>query len=447
MESNASDEHAEDVAQLTPHVRNAKYERWRWQIFGITWLAYVGFYLTRKAFWVTKVDLVGESSSSVITLDQAGWIELSFGICYAIGQFIFGMSGDLFGPRKVVLAGLFFSAMACFFMGLASTAVAFGFLLGLQGLCQSTGWAPLTKNVNNFFSQHERGKIMGAWCTNYAVGGLIASLYAGWFGSQFGLQYAFFAPALTLLGVFVLFYFLQRNRPEDVGLESVEKYHGESEAVLDEKESTVEDNESSWDVIGNVLSNKMIVLLASTYFFLKPTRYAIFAWGPKFMNDSLGTNMLESGALSILFELAGPVSVFLGGFISDRIFNSRRIPVCVICLVVVAGLLVTLPFLPATRFYLGATFFLIGLFFYAPDSLISSTAAVDFGTKKGASTAAGVVNGCGSVGQILGLALPAFIVSRWGWNVVFCMGAASILVATIIIAPQWNTLPKTRGNR
>ena len=27
--------------------RNPRYERWRWQIFGITWLAYAGFYLTR----------------------------------------------------------------------------------------------------------------------------------------------------------------------------------------------------------------------------------------------------------------------------------------------------------------------------------------------------------------------------------------------------------------
>ena len=41
-----------------PFLRNATYERWRWQVFSITWLAYFGFYLTRKAFWVAKVEIV-----------------------------------------------------------------------------------------------------------------------------------------------------------------------------------------------------------------------------------------------------------------------------------------------------------------------------------------------------------------------------------------------------
>ena len=38
-------------------MRNKTYERWRWQIFGITWLAYAGFYLTRKSFSVAKNEL------------------------------------------------------------------------------------------------------------------------------------------------------------------------------------------------------------------------------------------------------------------------------------------------------------------------------------------------------------------------------------------------------
>ncbi len=429
--------------QLLPLKRNSRYERWRWQIFGITWLAYVGFYITRKAYWVAKIEL-GENSAIGLTLDEMGWIELGYGICYAIGQFVFGMSGDLFGSRKVVLTGLFVSAVACFSMGLSSSAIAIGLLFGLQGICQSTGWAPLTKNVNSFFSQHERGRMMGVWCTNYAVGGLVASIYAGWWGSQYGVQYAFFAPAATLFGVFVLFFLLQRNRPEDVGLESIEVYHGEEVAVLDEAETLEEEPEGSWKVTQEVLSNKMILLFASTYFFFKPTRYAIFAWGPMFMSNSLNTDLLESGGLSALFELSGPISVFLGGLVSDRVFGSRRIPVIVICLLSAALLLIALPFFPATKVVLGGSFFFIGFFLYAPDSLVSGTAAVDFGTKKGASTAVGIINGCGSFGAILGLTLPAFIVSRWGWNAVFWVLGGFVLTAALLLAPQWNALPKTK---
>jgi sugar phosphate permease len=38
-----------------------KYERWRWQVFAVTWLAYVGFYLTRKSFAAEKPELVRQS--------------------------------------------------------------------------------------------------------------------------------------------------------------------------------------------------------------------------------------------------------------------------------------------------------------------------------------------------------------------------------------------------
>ena len=51
---------------------------------------------------------------------------------------------------------------------------------------------------------------------------------------------------------------------------------------------------------------------------------------------------------------------------------------------------------------------LIGLLLFGPDSIISGTAAIDFGTKQGASTAAGIINGMGSVGAIIGGTIPGF---------------------------------------
>ena len=38
------------------------YQRWRWQIFIITWLAYAGFYFTRKSFAVAKIGLAKDPS-------------------------------------------------------------------------------------------------------------------------------------------------------------------------------------------------------------------------------------------------------------------------------------------------------------------------------------------------------------------------------------------------
>jgi len=426
--------------------RDPVYERWRWQIFGITWLAYAGFYLTRKSFSVAKIGL-GEGTAIGLSQSQLAWIDGGFLVAYAVGQFLWGMAGDRFGPRRVILIGMFCSVIAAIAMGLSSTAIAFGVLFFIQGLAQSTGWAPLSKNLGNFFSRRERGMVMGLWCTNYAVGGLVASIYAGYVGQRWGWPYAFIAPALTLFAIWILFLLLQRNRPEDAGLPPIEVYHGEAPSSAEPSKTSGSDSSSSWDIIFEVLRSPVVILLCIVYFCLKPARYAILFWGPKYVNDKLGTGMAESGFLSAMFEFAGPFSVFLAGLISDRVFGARRMPVSVICLFLLSIVLYFMDDLPTNRWMLGGSLFLIGLLTYAPDSLVSGTAAVDFGTKRGASTASGLINGCGSVGAIVGGTIPGFFQEQWGWHGVFTFLAAAVLLAGLLLLPKWNAVPESNGNR
>src|SRR5258705_3094626 len=90
--------------------RDPKYERWRWQIFSITWLAYAGFYLTRKAFSVAKNELEKPAVMGMARGDMA-WIDGANSVAYALGQFGFGALGDKLGPRIVVLSGMMLSVI------------------------------------------------------------------------------------------------------------------------------------------------------------------------------------------------------------------------------------------------------------------------------------------------------------------------------------------------
>ena len=116
-------------------------------------------------------------------------------------------------------------------------------------------------------------------------------------------------------------------------------------------------------------------------------------------------------------------------------------PISVLCLMGLSALLLIIDKLPVSKLWFGACLFMMGLLLYAPDSLVSGTAAVDFGTKKGASTASGLVNGCGSVGAILGGTVPGFFEKQWGWAGVFTFLAVSVLIAGLLLLPKWNTLP------
>src|SRR5437016_5697384 len=180
--------------------RNSKYERWRWQIFSITWLAYAGFYLTRKSFSVAKNELKKLEVMGLSRGDMS-WIDGANSIAYALGQFLFGTLGDRLGTRAIILFGMLASVIAAVAMGCSSTVVLMGSLFAIQGLCQASGWAPLSKNVGEFFSQRERGSIMGFWCTNYALGGFVASILAGTAAQKLGWRYAFIVPAGALFGI------------------------------------------------------------------------------------------------------------------------------------------------------------------------------------------------------------------------------------------------------
>lgn len=434
------------------HKTDRRYEYWRWRIFGITWLAYVGFYLTRASFSVAKIGIAGDPHIGM-TSEQMAVIDGIYLTAYAVGQFVWGILGDKLGTRKIVLLGLFGSIAAGFSMGVSSAVLAFGVFALVQGLSQSTGWAPLSKNITNWFSLRERGVIMGWWSTNYAIGGLVGAPLAGLMAIYFGgWRYAFFVPALLLATILVLFFLLQQNRPQDLGFQPIEEYHGESgpsSNIEAPNGGNEEKEEGSWASVMEVLKNPMVLLLAVVYFFLKPTRYAILLWGPLFVSETLGTGMAESALLSASFFLAGPLSVVAAGYASDKLFQSRRMPYSIISLLTLAVLLFFFSDLTAlhSRLVTAGFLFLVGFLILGPDSLVSATAAVDFGTRKGASTACGVINGLGSVGAIVGGVLPGFFKDSWGWDGVFSFLAASVLIAGLLMVPKWNALPDTAPGR
>ncbi len=426
--------------------KDKRYEFWRYRIFFITWISYVGFYLTRKSFSVAKIGMA-QDPDILLTKIQMSQIEAAYLIAYAVGQFVWGISGDKFGTRKILLTGLLCSVLIAVAMGLSSTVILFGVLFCIQGICQSTGWAPLVKNMSYWFSQEERGTIMGWWATNYAIGGFIASPFAGLCADYFtNWRYGFFGPATALFVIWALVLVLQKNKPEDVGLESIEEYHNIKQAVLSDDDGVVE--EGSWKSTLLIIKTPMVLILGAFYFFLKPARYAIVFWGPLYISEKLGTGMTKSAVVSVFFELGGPLGILAAGYISDKAFQSRRMPISIICLIGLSILLFSFNYLAGYQntLLIACLLFAIGFLLYGPDSLLSGAAAVDFGTKAGASTAVGFINGMGAIGAILGGALPGVIATKWGWEPLFIMLGITTTLATIVLIPKWNALPETQGD-
>src|SRR5438876_12307857 len=127
---------------MSAPTKDRVYERWRVQIFAVTWLAYAGYYLTRKAFSVAKNELKRPEVLG-LTKSQMSVMDVSYSAGYALGQFAFGALGDRFGTRRIILLGMMASILTSVLTAVSSTAVALGILFTLQGVWQSSGWAPL----------------------------------------------------------------------------------------------------------------------------------------------------------------------------------------------------------------------------------------------------------------------------------------------------------------
>ena len=419
---------------------------WRWRIFGVTWLAYAGFYLCRKNFSVCMPML---SEDLGYTKADFAIVLSLYSLMYSLGQFYTGMLSDRFGPRLIVGAGLIISLVCSVVMGFGHVFVVFLIMFTINGIAQSTGWPGTVKNMATWFRHHERGVVMGFWCTCYVAGGFIATNFATlvatnqWLFPQLGWRRGFLAPPILLAVVAAIYILLTRNKPSDAGLPDFpEDDDKDTEAPGDGGPAAHHTDESQdfWDAFKHVFLQKAIWVTGAAYFLVKLTRYAFLFWLPFYMVEALGYANDTAGYTSSMYELVGFAGIILAGFMSDKLFHARRFPVVSLMLFGFAVVCMIHPNLAAKGpFWNALGIGLIGMMTFGPDSLMSGPAAQDMGGQRGAAMAAGAINGIGSFGTVLSPFVVAWITeTELGWDGMFRLFAILAAISGIAMATQWN---------
>jgi EmrB/QacA subfamily drug resistance transporter len=157
---------------------------------------------------VVNVALPVLQSDLHATLADVQWVVESYALFLAALLLIGGSLGDLYGRRKIFVAGVVLFSVASAWCGLAPNIRQLIVARGLQGI----GGALLVPGslalISANFSQQERGRAIGTWSGFTSITAAIGPVLGGWFTEYGSWRWVFFIN--VPLGLVVLWLALWR---------------------------------------------------------------------------------------------------------------------------------------------------------------------------------------------------------------------------------------------
>jgi OPA family glycerol-3-phosphate transporter-like MFS transporter len=370
------------------------FRRAQWRMLLAAMFCYLFFYTGRQTFGFAIPGIQAEFGVSKQAL---GWASAALLWCYAFGQAINGNLGDKFGGRRVMSAGAILSFIMNWATSLSTGIVSLSVFWGINGYFQSMGWAPGSRLISNWWGRHERGTVYGLYTFAAGLASVLSFtmslLVVGYLHLDW--RWIFRLPVALLLLGGIAFYLIAREKPEDMGFASP---HDDDDAVS--PEAVAISTEGSLARYKGVLSNWRLWVASLSIGFQNAARYGLLVWVPvHFLGADWAKADASSAAvdprwISVALPVGMAVGAFSNGWISDKLFNSRRSVAIVLYMVLAAITSLYMYTIPTSDVYLGMTvLFLCGFFVYGPQSSFWALCPDLVGHKR-AGTATGVMNFC-----------------------------------------------------
>ena len=413
---------------------------WSSRIFIASWIAYAGFYCCRKNISWTPLP----TSSSTFHHGIVSFANLLtlFGLGYALGQFVSGWLADRYGSRSTLLWGGLLSALSTVLISPHMPPILIIALQTINGFGQGFGWPAINKLFSVWFPHRRRAVITAWWSTSYVLGGFLATALASALSTTSlvsittGLRLAIVVPSFVLLLATGYFYWRVKETPEQAGL------HPTNNLSVEELVET--STNKSWMPI---LRNREIQLLATMYFFLKMTRYALLFWLPLYLVETQHSSKRIALSTASLFELTGFIGALIAAYVSDKLLQNRRYPVGSTMMFLAAFAFLLHPLVSTAGWWaLSISISIIGILIYGPDVLMASTAVLDAVPSTQAGRASGYVDGVGSIGQMLSPIVVMQCAHWFGWNSIFNLFVVCSLIAGSLLATRWDSQPNPKAS-
>ncbi len=428
--------HRADAAPSWPTSADleARGERF-WQAVTVAALliGYAGYYVCRSNLSVSAsliasdAGLVGMSNAALGAVASAGVL------AYALGKPMTGVAGDLVGGRRMFLIGMWGAVAATVAFGLGAGVWALSAAWVANRFVQSAGWGALTKLVAQWFAPARHGRVIAVLSLSYLFGDAAARFALGlMLDGGYGWRAVFLASAALLAVIAVGVGAALRERPRDRGLREPEAspvtVYGAGELAPGATAVTA--------LIAPLLASPTFWLVCVLSCGLTLVREAFNIWIPTHLTATYGMSPGSAARWSALFPLMGGVSVLVVGAAADRLGPGRRMLVAA-PLVLCAGLLTyaASSALVMNDERLGlVSIGAIAALLIGPYSLLAGAMALELGGKRGASSAAGLIDMAGYLGAMLSGVAVGAAADTYGWDASLQLLAGVTVAAAAVAA-------------
>jgi EmrB/QacA subfamily drug resistance transporter len=141
---------------------------------------------------VVNVALPALQSSLRATISEVQWVVESYALFLAALLLIGGSLGDIYGHRKIFIAGVVLFTTASVWCGLASTIRELIVARGLQGIGAALLVPGSLALISVNFSQEQRGRAIGTWSGFTSITAAVGPVLGGWFTDHGSWRMVFF---------------------------------------------------------------------------------------------------------------------------------------------------------------------------------------------------------------------------------------------------------------
>ena len=365
-----------------------------------------------------------------------------FGTIFAIGTAVYGFSFlvngplvDKIGGKKGMLIAGVGSSLANILLGVLTyltvmgrlhlnMVAAYSTLYAVNMYFQSYGAVSIIKVKAYWFHVRERGVFGAIFGALISIGVYFAfdwgqaiidltkaGATGGWFQNLLQTLFAshvtvggklvdatwavFFIPSAIILVWVLIDWWLIKDTPEEANFPPFD--------TADASSGHMHVELSTLDLLKKVFASKLMLLIAliglTSGIFRNGVTQWYFVFAAEVKQPGAEFYLQHWGLLLCLFGIVGG---FAGGWISDRLFQSRRAPpAAMFSALVVALTLLMAKYLFSAPLFLGLTCVLVVMASVGLTSLMSGTAATDFGGRKATATCSGIVDGCTYLGSAI----------------------------------------------